>query len=229
MNTYKLVKIIKFPLIDVGHEFSNEYNLTLPGFTEAKQTVIRNISTAYHGFEYYEIEHEMLIKDIGLAFGYVDEKPVKMELNGYKKKFTVKVFYNPVEKYAYLSESSAVVKDLLRTIKSDKTLGIEIKTIDLNFEKLHNYIEQFSGAWFKGVSSRVTSSAVFGADLKNDPLFKQLNTDANLSSIIIPFKGIQIQLGKTGGISSHQKLSGIKNQLQLIRLIKEEIIDNLTD
>ncbi|WP_047245622.1 hypothetical protein [Maribacter thermophilus] len=228
MNTYRLVNIIKFPSIHTGQERHNNYNLTLPGFTEEKQTSIRNIATAYHGFEYYEVEHEMLIKDKGLAFGFVDNQPVKMELNGYKKTFTVKMYCNPEEGYAYLCESSNVIKDLLRTLKKDSSLGIELKEIELDLNQLHKHTEQYTGAWFKGVSSRVSSSALFGADLKNEPLFEQLKNDgADLSSITIPFKGMQIQLSKNGGISSHQNLKGVKNQLALIKQIKEEIINHL--
>lgn len=228
MNTFRLVEIKSFPKIIVGQESCNEYNLTIPGFTEAKQTRIKNIATAYYGFEYYEIHHEMLIKDVGLAFGFVDNLPVKMELNGYKKNFIIKLYYNPEKQYAFLCESSNVIKDLIRTLKRDKTIGLEIKEVELDFNEIHKHIEQYTGAWFTGVSSRVTSSALFGADLKNEPLFKQLKNDgANLSSIIIPYKGMQIQLSKIGGISSHQNLKGIKNQLQLISLIKEEIIDKI--
>src|SRR5690606_29272922 len=181
-------------------------------------------------FEYYEVDHEMLIKDRGLAFGFVEDRPIKMELNGYKKSFTVKMFYNTMEGYAFLCESSIVVKDLIKTIKNDSSLGIEIKEIELDLNQLHKHTEQYTGAWFKGVSSRVSSSALFGADLKNEPLFEQLkNEGADLSSITIPFKSMQIQLSKNGGISSHQNLKGVKNQLALIKQIKEEIINHLIE
>jgi len=199
MNTYRLVKVLSFPRILPGEQHTNQYNLTLPGFTEEKRTIIRNVSTAYYGFEYYEIDHEMLIKDTGLAFGYVNDEPVKMELNGYKKNFTIKVYYDPENNFALLCEANSVIKDLIRTIKKDGTLGIKFEEIELDFNNIHQHIDQYTGAWFKGVSSRVTSSALFGADLKNEPLFNQLNNEgANLSSIIIPFKGMQVQLSKAG-------------------------------
>ncbi|MBW8358377.1 MAG: hypothetical protein K0M63_01090 [Weeksellaceae bacterium] len=226
MNTYRLVKIEAFPNMEVGTGCTKHYNLTIPGFTEDKQTKLTHIATAYHGFEYYEIEHEMVIKDTGLAFGFVDGQPIKMELNGYKKNFTIKFYINHEKQYGFLCENSLVIKDLIRTLKRDTSLGVKLKEVELNFNELHKYIEQYIGAWFRGVSSRVTSSAVFGADLENEPLFNQLRNDgADLSSIIIPYKGMNIQLSKSGGISSNQSLNDIKAELALIQKIKEEIID----
>src|SRR5690606_1341481 len=99
---------------------------------------------------------------------------------------------------------------------------------ELDLNQLHKHTEQYTGAWFKGVSSRVSSSALFGADLKNEPLFEQLkNEGADLSSITIPFKSMQIQLSKNGDISSNRNLRNIKDELNLIKQIKEEILDHL--
>lgn len=225
MNTYRLIRIKSFPRISEGEECQNSYNFALPGFTEDTQTKIRFISQNYYGYKYYEIEHEMLIKERGLAYGFVDDKPAKMELNGYKKSFNIKMYIDKTDEFAFLSESSNVIKDLLRTLKKDETLGISFEELDLDFVELEKHIEHYTGAWFKGVSSRVTSSALFGADLSNEPLFKQLKEEGAVSSITIPFGGMQISLSKKVGISSHQNLRKINDQLELVSQLKEEVLD----
>ncbi|WP_144283156.1 hypothetical protein [Chryseobacterium echinoideorum] len=228
MNTFRFVKISKFPDLIINQEISNQYQSTLPGFTEAKQTSIKCVNKNYHGFELYEVSHELIIKEIGLAFGYVDNNPVTMELSGYKKKYTVKLYYKKDKKYAFISESSAVVKDLIKTFKRDISLQVELEEIDLDFTELSKHVDDYTGAWFKGVSSRVTSTALFGANLSDDPLFSQLKKEgANLSSIVIPFGGIQIQISKSGGISSQQTIRSIRDQLSLVTKIKDNLFDKI--
>lgn len=228
MNTFKLVKINRFPDLNLSQEICNQYQSVLPGFTEPKQTSIKCINKSYHGFEFYEVSHELIIRETGVAFGYVDSNAVTMELSGYKKKFTVKVYYKREENYAFISESSSVVKDLIRTLKKDTSLQVELEEVDLDFSDLAKHVEDYTGAWFKGVSSRVTSTALFGANLNDDPLFAQLKKEgANLSSIVIPFGGIQIQISQSGGISSQQNIRSIKDQLSLVTKIKENLFDKI--
>ena len=227
MNTYRLIRVKSFPKISEGEECQNSYNFALPGFTEDTRTKIRFISKDYHGYRYYEINHEMLIKERGLAYGFVEDQPVKMELNGYKKSFNIKLYLNKTGEFAFLSESSNVIKDLLRTLKKDETLGITFEELELDFVELEKHTEHYTGAWFKGVSSRVTSSALFGADLSNEPLFNQLKEEGAVSSITIPFGGMQISLSKKAGISSHQNLRNINDQLELVTRLKEEVLDNI--
>lgn len=228
MNSYRIFKVKKFPSLSDGEVINSVVNLTLPGFTENAITKIRGVSKNYFGYEYFEIDHEMFIKDSGLAFGFLDGAPVRVEFEGYKKLFIVKAFLKREENYLFLSYASFVVKDLYKKLKDNEFLKTEVIGYKLDLNKAQEIISDYTGVWFKGVSSRVSSSALYGSDLANEPLFQQLRDDgANLSSIIIPFKGIPIQVSDNAGISSHHSFISIEKELNIIEEVKNELIEKL--
>lgn len=228
MNTYRVIDIIEFPKLKIGEVKNSFIALTIPGFTENTITNLKLISEKYYGFEYYEFYHEILIRDSGIAYGFYEGKPIKLDFQGFKKGYTVKAYLKRDENFLFLSQSSVVVSDLLKKLKIDKEMNCKFSEINLELKEASNYVTQFSGAWFKAVSSRVSSSALFGADLKNEPLFDQLqNEGASLTSITIPFGAISIQLNSESGISSHTRINNIENELNLVLNIKNELIDNL--
>jgi len=228
MNTYRVMKIVSFPELKIGEEKTGSYSFTIPGFTEDTMTSIKYISKDYHGFEYFEVKHEIIIKDHGIAFGFIDGEPIRLDFSGYKKSFTVKIYLNREFEFAFFSESTPVVRDFIKKIKTDSEMRVKIEEIQLDLNKAASFVEEFRGAWFKGVSTRVSSSALFGADLKNEPLFDQLQLDgANLTSITVPFKNYHFQISTEAGISSAQKIHSIAEELQVITEVKTELIDKI--
>lgn len=229
MNTYKVVKIHSFLDMEQGEEKSTKNStLMFPGFLPDAITQIKFISKNYHGFEYYEIEHEMLFKEVGIAYGFYEEKPISLEFQGYKKPYTVKLYYKRGEDYGYISQNSQVVKSLIKKFQCDTALKIKIEEIEIDLNKASSYVQEYNGVWFKGVSTRVSSSALFGADLNNDSLFEQIQSEgASLTSIIIPFEGYSIQINKEASISSQYRIDSIQNELALIDRIKTKLIDKI--
>lgn len=229
MNTYRIINTQAFPELQNNQTLSSVCNLTLPGFaTEDTVTAIKLVDKNYFGFEYFEFQHEMLIRDIGVAFGFYEGKPIKLDFQGYKKTFTVKAYLNRENEYALVSQTAFVVNDLIKKVRGDSNLKIKVHEISLDLNKAKQLVTQFKGVWFRGVSSRVSSSALFGADLINEPLFEQLQNDgADLTSITIPFGVMTIQINADAGISSHQRIASIKDELELIKKVKEDLIDNL--
>ncbi len=228
MKTYQIVKINSFPSLNTGESIRRLINFTFPGFNEDAKLNITCISLDYHGFEYFEIYHEMIIKDRGLAFGFIDRMPQKMEFENYKKGFTINGYLRRNENFILLSQMRDVLRDFIKTIKHDKEIGINLELINLDFDEIYKVVDEYSGVWMKGISSRITSTGMFGADLGNEPLFKQLKSEgASLTSVIIPYRGIQIQINRKACISSHVKFQNIDQELELIKLIKKEIIDKV--
>jgi len=228
MNSYKLVAIKQFPQITIGSQRITVVNGTLPGFTRNPKTELLFINSDYHGFEYYEFEHEMIFKENGIAFGFIEGEPKTLDFNDYLKKFTIKCFLNRKDNYAYLSASSAVVHDLLKIIAKNDDLKTEIEEFSLDMQNLKLHVDDYLGAWFKKVSTRVSASALFGSDLVNEPLYQQLITDgAVLTSVFIPYNGMTIQLNDKAGISSKQNFEDIQSELSLIQSLKSEVIDKI--
>jgi hypothetical protein len=213
MNTYRVIDINNFPTLNLGQVMHSSLALTIPGFTENTVTTLKLISERYYGFEYYEFYHEILIRDSGVAYGFYEGKPIKLDFQGFKKGYTVKAYLNRESNFLLLSQSSIVVEDLLKKLKADREMQCDLSVIQIDLKDAAKYVPQFKGAWFKSVSSRVSSSALFGADLKNDPIFEQLqNEGASLTSITIPFGSITIQLNAESGISSHTRINNIENE-----------------
>ncbi|GMO50212.1 MAG: hypothetical protein Ta2B_30830 [Termitinemataceae bacterium] len=230
MNSYKLVSIKKFPVGNSGVTKKTAAEGALPGFTRSPQTALKIINTDYYGFELFEFEHEMIFKESGTAFGFIEDEPKMMEFFDYLKKFTIKLFLKRNENFAFLSAQSEVVRDLLKITAKNADLGTEIEEVLLDMQHLRLHVDDYLGAWFRKVSTRVTSSALFGSDLTNEPIYQQLLTDgAILTSVFIPYKNMTIQLNDKAGISSHQKVESIIEELSLIQSLKTEIIDNIID
>ena len=200
----------------------------LPGFTREPKTEIHYINNNYCGFELYEFEHEMLFQENGLAFGFIGEKPETMNFHNYLKKFTIKCYLNRKDNFAFLSATSDVVHDLLKRIKENSDLNTEIEEYTLDMQNLRSHVDDYLGAWFRKVSTRVTSSALFGSDLMNEPIYQQLIDDgAILTSVFIPYNGMRIQINDKAGISSKQIFESIPDELDLVQSLKSEIIDRI--
>lgn len=228
MNSYKLIKIVDFPSLIINETITTKNNGSLPGFTREPCTKIKYINNSYYGFQYYEIEHELLIKESGIAYGFLNDEPQVMEFINYLKPYLIKCLYNSSKGYAYLSAPAVVVNDLVKLIRKNEELKTEIVEVDLDMQLLKEHVEDYLGAWFRGVSSRVSSSALFGSDLVHDPLYEQLLTDgAILTSVFIPYQNMTIQLNNKAGISSKQKIENIIDEITIIEKIKNEIIDKI--
>ena len=200
----------------------------LPGFTKEPQTEVRYINNNYFDFELYEFEHEMIFQETGIAFGFIDNQPKTLDFNNYLKRFTIKCYLKREQNFAFLSATSDVVHDLLKSIKKNVDLDTEIEEYTLDMQNLRSHVDDYVGAWFKKVSTRVTSSALFGSDLVNDPIYQQLTDDgAVLTSVFIPYSGMRIQLNDKAGISSKQIFKSIQDELFLIQSLKSEIIDKI--
>jgi len=228
MNSYKLISIKQFPIMNLGEIKHTIVQNALPGFTRDPKTEIRYVNNNYHNFEFYEFEHEMMINENGLAFGYIDDLPQTMKFTGYLKKFTIKCYLERNKNFAFLSAPSEIVHDLLKNIKNNTDLETEIEEFNLDMQNLHLHIVDYLGAWFRKVSSRVTSSALFGSDLVNDPIYRQLIDEGALfTSVFIPYNGMTIQLNNKAGISSKHIFEDIHDELDLVLSLKTEIIDKV--
>ena len=228
MNTYRIIDVDDFPILETGQVINSSLALTLPGFTENTETRLKIVDKTYHGFEYFEFYHEILIKDSGIAYGFLDGKPIKLDFQGFKKGYTIKAYLKREQNYIYISQSSAIVDDLIKKLKTDRSIKCKLNEIELDLKEAGNFVTQFKGAWFRSISSKISSSALFGADIKNEPLFEQLqNEGASLTSITIPFGVLTIQLNSEAGISSHTRITDIKTELEIVEKVKLDLVENL--
>lgn len=228
MNSYKVIKVVNFPEIAVNKYVSTIVPGTLPGTTKEPMTKITHINTDYIGYDYYLIDHEMMIKESGIAFGYLEGVPQSMEFFNYLKKYKVECFLAKSKDYAYLSAPSFVTNDLSRLMSKNNDLQTEIEEIELNMSLLKEHATDYLGAWFKKVSTRISSSALFGSDLINDPLYEQLLHDgAMLSSVYIPYKDVTIHLNNKSGVSSRYNFTNTADEIYLIDSLKSDIIDKI--
>jgi hypothetical protein len=228
METYKLISVKEFPEMEINETRKTIVDGTLPGFNPEPKTEIRLIDPSYYGFEYYEFKHQMLFNENGIAFGFINENPQSMQFVNYLKEFTVKCFFNKKEKYAYLTSVSYVINDLMKICKENNDLKLDFLEISLDMRFLFRYTDDFLGAWFKGVSPRVSSSALFGSDLVNEPLYQQLTDDgATLTSVTIPYSNLKIQLNEKAGISTKHNFETINDELNLVEMLKKDIIDKI--
>jgi hypothetical protein len=229
MDTYKLICVKEFPEMKIGEIKKTIIEGALPGFDPDPKTEIRLINPSYYGFEYYEFRHQMLFHENGIAFGFINDNPQCMQFTNYLKDFTVKCFLNKEKKYAYLTSVSFVINDLLKICRKNNDLKLDFLEILLDMPILFRYAEDFLGTWFRGVSSRVSSSALFGSDLVNEPLYQQLTADgATLTSVTIPYKNLKIQLNDKAGISTKHNFNNIDEELNLVEGLKRDIIDKIT-
>jgi hypothetical protein len=228
METYKLISVKEFPRMKINETKKTIIDGALPGFNPDPKTEIRLINPSYYGFEYYEFKHQMLFHENGIAFGFINENPQTMQFTNYLKEFTVKCFLNRTRNYAFLTSASYVISDLMKTCKKNDDLKLEFLEISLDMQDLFLYTDDFLGTWFRGVSPRVSSSALFGSDLVNEPLYLQLTNDgATLTSVTIPYNDLKIQLNEKAGISTKHIFDNINDELNLVERLRKDIIDKI--
>ena len=228
MFSYRFVELVRFPELMINEEVGTIVNLEIPGFTESASTRIRFVSNDHHGFELYEITHQIRIKDTGTAYGFLDDRPVTLPFKDYLKTFTVFVYVHRSERYLLFAQTAAVVKDLFGRAQKNTDLQTELIAYELDLDMIREIVEEYRAVWMRGISTRVTSTGLFGSDLVHDPLFGQLLADgAHLSSVTVPFMGINVQINSAGGVSSHQKFDSTEAELFLVRSLKTDLIDRV--
>lgn len=226
MTSYRIVDIERFPALSVGSQVTTGNGQSLAGFTKRPDTIIKFVSETLYGYEYYEIHHEMIVKDTGMAYGFFEGEPVNVEFHDYLKTFVFPCYYKKSSGYMIMAVPSVIFKDLYNAIEDNDTLQCKVHKYDLNLLELRTRVRDFMGVWFRKVSSRVNSSALFGSDLMNEPLFERIIDDgAELSSITIPFQNLTIQINQNAGISSHQKIDSTENELVIVEMVKEALVD----
>ena len=228
METYKIISVKFFPQMKTNEIKKTIVNGALPGFTQEPKTEIRFVNSDHFGYEYYEFKHQMLFEENGIAFGFINENPQTMKFHNYLKEYTVKCFLNRKQQYALLSSASYVLNDLMKICKKNDDLSLGLEEISLDMQSLIQYTSDFLGTWFKRVSPRVSSSALFGSDLVNEPLYDQLIKDgAMLTSVTIPYDNLKIQLNEKAGISTKHIFANTADEIALVEALKNDIIDKI--
>jgi len=200
----------------------------MPNYTREPKTILESRDETYYNFEHFKIYHEMVIPETGLAFGFIDGEPQELEFQNYIKQYTVECYLNRDFNYIMLGAPSLIVNDLIKVLKSNSDLGTQVTEYRLDLHRLYNYGKDYLGAWFKNVSTRVSSTGLFGSDLNNDPLFDRIVEDGGeLSSVAIPVDGLRIQINYKAGVSSRNRFETIEDELNVILSLKDKIIDEI--
>jgi hypothetical protein len=186
--SFQIVKVIKFPNIEVNKALYTSDDLSLPGYQRNAETSIKLITSCYNGFKLFNINHEIYHKEDGIAFGMIEEYPDmhEMRFSSYLKPYSFFGYYDESEQLFYIESQSFIIKSFLKNIdKHKKDIGIEFENITIDLEKLIQLVPDVAAVWLKGNSSKIKSIGMFGSDVCHDQDYEHLQESKSLSSIVI--------------------------------------------
>lgn len=208
MKSFQFYQIKEFPTLEIGKPVCNQVQRSFYGDGEGTTTCI----------ELKNMRHEGTIDLVHIATeveyntcGYIDR-----EYEGERKRFEFTSFKHPVDFFAYLDttrkililpQPKRVCKGVFTNLNTINTISLVEMIVD--FQKAGPKCDEYLGAWFRGVSTRVNAAGLAGNQIQDDNYFKRLMKDGELSNVTVPwgFSGAihRVMITKSGALVLQQE------------------------
>ncbi len=188
MRPYQLYVVKSAPELQPGQVISNQVQLTFSGEDEDVRTTIR--------LENEEFDGRLALLRVNSEIRHRTPGFIRKVIASERQKIDFIEYLEPVDFPAYLDQERRIVlfnapKRACRGVLGHlrrKPCGFELKEMEVNFAKVMDRADEYLGAWFRGVSSRVQAAGISGNQIQDDKLFQNLRRVAAMSNVTIPWK-----------------------------------------
>ena len=231
MKPFQFYLIKRLPNLKPGQSVSNDVQMTFSGEAEAVKTTVKLETEDYeNGLALLRVSSSIRHE----TFGYI-KKLIASE----RRKIDFTEYLQPVDFEAYLDRERSLMifqapKKTCRGVLShlrERPCDVELSEVEVDFAKVMQLNEEYLGAWFRGVSSRVHAAGLSGEQIQDDTLFKSLWKVASLSNVTIPwvYDGAEhpLMLTSRGGVVLVRNYQDISLELQLVMDVQERLLQHV--
>jgi hypothetical protein len=228
MKPFQLYTVDRFPRLAPGDSAATQYQMTFSGEGEDVHTTVTMQKRDFEGsLDSLRVQSEVKHETYGFIKTLVDSTRRRLEFYEYLQPVDFHAYYAAQKKIVIFQAPKKVCKGVLSNLQRSES-GIALIEMRVEFPKVLELVDEYLGAWFKGVSARVRTAGLSGDQIQHDRLFKNLLVDGKLSNVVIPweFEGSthRIMITEHGAIVLVQDY---KSNLGLELRIVMDVLDRL--
>lgn len=204
MKPYQFYLVSKFPTLAAGQRIRNEVQFSFISERETVETVVELENPSFEvDLSLLRVRSQIKHSAHGLIKVYEGEERKQVSFTEYLQPVDFQAYINRQKNVLVFQAAREVCRGVLLNLKENKC-GIELQEVEIDFHKLMQHCNEYFGAWFKGVSTRVQSAGLTGTQIQNDPTFATFLQKGELSNVTIPwmYAGAEhrVMVTKRGGI-----------------------------
>jgi len=185
MKPFQFFKIDSLVDLSVKRDTTVQLNF-LEGSTREPTLRFVPLNTLIAGrYQKIEIYHEIPTKKVGITTFIYDGVPQEIEFNKFLTPEKFNAYYDEKENVILFCASKDTCKSAFKQL--NRCFNFNLESIDFDFAKATDHIDNYMGAWFKGLSSELRAAALFGTSVEDNEHFKDFCVSGMISNAIIPF------------------------------------------
>jgi hypothetical protein len=188
VKPFQFYTVKNFPKLKAGAKLSTVIQLTLFGEGEDVETNIIMETPDFEGpLDLMRIKSEIRHEACGYIKTVIGSKRKKLDFFEYLQPVDFQAYHATQKKLVIFQAPKKVCRGVLANLNRGDC-GVKLIEMAVDFVKVLDLWREYSGAWFRKVSSRVNAAGLSGQQIQQDPLFKKLLKDGVLSNVTIPWK-----------------------------------------
>lgn len=187
MKPYQFYMVRRFPDLAAGASVRTHFQMTFSGEGEDVETSLTLENPSFEGsLAHLRIQSEVKHETFGFIKKVIDHKRQRFDFSEYLQPVDFPAYYDESKKIVIFQASKKVCRGVVSNLRANPC-GVEVVEMVVDFSKVLDLCNEYFGAWFRGVSSRVRAAGLSGDQLQDDALFKKLLKDGELSNVTIPW------------------------------------------
>lgn len=231
MKPFQFYIVKQFQKPAVGQSLRNHVQMTFSGEEEDVETVITLETENYEaGLDLLRIKSEVRYETIGFIKTLVGSERKRIQFNEYLQPVDFFAYFHKDRNLMIFQARKKVCSGVLNHLRA-KFCGVELLEVELDFAEVLKRNSEYQAAWFRGASSRVHAVGLSGNQIQEDSLFKELQRNADLSSVTIPWLlndvRHSVMLTRRGGVILQQNYQDIGLELELVMDVQEKLLKHV--
>jgi hypothetical protein len=229
MRPYQLYVAKSVPEFKLGEVISNKVQLTFSGEDEEVRTTIKLVDNNFDGrLSLLRINSEIKHHTTGFIRKVIESERQKIEFVEYLEPVDFPAYFDQERGIVLFNAPKRACRGVLDHLRK-KPCGIELTEMEVDFTKVMERANEYIGAWFRGVSSRVQAAGISGNQIQDDKLFQNLRKVASMSNVTIPWKyddfDYSIMITINGAVVIVQNLAGnVALELRIVADVHDRLL-----
>lgn len=232
MRPYQFYIVKQFDDLAPGATISNLVQTTFFGEHEDVRTTIKREEAKFtDSMSLLRVTSEIKHRTPGFIRQAIEGQRRRIEFNEYLEPVNFPAYHDANRNLVLFNAPKRACRGVLSHLRK-KPCGIELAEMEVDFVEVMRRCNEFLGAWFQGVSSRVQAAGLSGNQIQDDTFFKNLKKVATMSNVTIPwiFKDYEysIMLTANGAVVLVQTIAGnVALELEIVMNVYERLLQHV--
>ncbi|MBL8822814.1 MAG: hypothetical protein JNJ77_09525 [Planctomycetia bacterium] len=227
MKTYQLFQIEDFPEIALGKPNTRKIQVDMFGDKQEIETTLYMQNPEFSkGIQQLRITSQVKHNAHGIFRTVIESRAETLEFLEYLEPVDFLSYYVPKKKLLVMQAPKLTCRGVVKNLKETK--GTKIAELKVSFDKIMTLQDEYAGAYFRELTSRVKAAGLHGDQIQDDQLFKNFLKIGKLSCVIIPWKigslDTKVMITAVGGVVLTQEFGSLQKELELVLDVHKQLL-----